>query len=163
MNVTFIVTAIIFNEQQEVLMIQEARSACAGSWYLPAGRVQPTELLETAIERAVLAESGLCFEPISIIKVESSHGNWFRFVYTGRITGGQLKTASKADEQSLQACYVNDVGNLALRSRDCLPLIEFARDYYRNGQSWHLPQSICKRYVPNLYLRLVVAVWDQKM
>ncbi|OTF79474.1 nucleoside diphosphate-linked moiety X motif 18-like protein, partial [Euroglyphus maynei] len=163
LNVTFIVTAIVFNEQQEVLMIQEARSKCAGSWYLPAGRVQPTELLETAIKRAVLAESGLCFEPISIIKVESSHGNWFRFVYAGRITGGQLKTASKADEQSIQACYVNDVGQLTLRSQDCLPLIEFARDYYRNGKSWHSPQLICQRYVPNLYMRLIVTVWDGKI
>lgn len=163
LNVTFIVTAVIFNERQEVLMIQEARSTCSGSWYLPAGRVQPKELLETAIERAVLAESGLCFQPISVIKVESSHGNWFRFVYIGRITGGQLKTVSKADEQSLQACYVDDAGHLSLRSRDCLPLIEFARDYYRNGQSWHSPQLICRRYIPNLYMRLVIASWDQQM
>ncbi|KAH7645913.1 nucleoside diphosphate-linked moiety x motif 18-like protein [Dermatophagoides farinae] len=163
LNVTFIVTAVIFNERQEVLMIQEARSTCSGSWYLPAGRVQPKELLETAIERAVLAESGLCFQPISVIKVESSHGNWFRFVYIGRITGGQLKTVSKADEQSLQACYVDDAGHLSLRSRDCLPLIEFARDYYRNGQSWHSPQLICRRYIPNLYMRLVIASWDQQI
>lgn len=42
-NVTYIVMAVLFNEDGEVLMMQEAKSSCAGQWYLPAGRMEPGE------------------------------------------------------------------------------------------------------------------------
>jgi len=35
--------AVIINEKNEILMMQEAKSSCAGQWYLPAGRVEPNE------------------------------------------------------------------------------------------------------------------------
>merc|ERR1712064_162742 len=38
-SVCYIVAAVIFNEKNEVLMMQEAKSSCAGQWYLPAGRL----------------------------------------------------------------------------------------------------------------------------
>lgn len=45
-NVTYIVMAVLFNEDGEVLMMQEAKSSCAGQWYLPAGRMEPGEDIE---------------------------------------------------------------------------------------------------------------------
>lgn len=39
-TITYIVAAVLLNEQDEVLMIQEAKQSCAGKWYLPAGRVE---------------------------------------------------------------------------------------------------------------------------
>ena len=41
-SVCYIVAAVIFNEKNEVLMMQEAKSSCAGQWYLPAGRMVTT-------------------------------------------------------------------------------------------------------------------------
>jgi 8-oxo-dGTP pyrophosphatase MutT (NUDIX family) len=35
--------AVIINDDDEILMMQEAKSSCAGQWYLPAGRVEPNE------------------------------------------------------------------------------------------------------------------------
>ena len=35
--------AVIINEKNEILVMQEAKSSCAGQWYLPAGRVEPNE------------------------------------------------------------------------------------------------------------------------
>uniref|UniRef100_A0A1A8F5I7 Nudix (Nucleoside diphosphate linked moiety X)-type motif 18 n=1 Tax=Nothobranchius korthausae TaxID=1143690 RepID=A0A1A8F5I7_9TELE len=37
-NVTYIVCAVVFNEKEEVLMVQEAKQDCYKQWYLPAGR-----------------------------------------------------------------------------------------------------------------------------
>lgn len=37
--------AVILNEKNEILMIQEAKSNCSGQWYLPAGKVEPNESL----------------------------------------------------------------------------------------------------------------------
>lgn len=42
-SVTYIVAAVVVNEKDEVLMMQEAKSSCAGTWYLPAGRMEPGE------------------------------------------------------------------------------------------------------------------------
>lgn len=42
-TVTYIVLAILVNDNDEFLMMQEAKSSCAGQWYLPAGRIEPGE------------------------------------------------------------------------------------------------------------------------
>lgn len=39
-TVTYIVAAVLLNEDDEVLMMQEAKQTCAGKWYLPAGRME---------------------------------------------------------------------------------------------------------------------------
>lgn len=44
-NVTYVVAAVLVNEHDEVLMIQEAKESCAGKWYLPAGRMEKGKLL----------------------------------------------------------------------------------------------------------------------
>ncbi|KAG8297181.1 8-hydroxy-dADP phosphatase activity protein [Homalodisca vitripennis] len=38
--------AVLYNEDGEILMMQEAKSSCAGQWYLPAGRMEPGEDIE---------------------------------------------------------------------------------------------------------------------
>ncbi|VDN15123.1 unnamed protein product, partial [Dibothriocephalus latus] len=87
-----------------VVLIQEAKATCRGSWYLPAGHVERHEDLVTAIRREFLEESGLIFEPTGLILVETSQTNWIRFVFVGEVVGGILK--KKADKESLQAAWV---------------------------------------------------------
>lgn len=47
-TVTYIVLVVLVNSEDEVLMMQEAKSTCAGQWYLPAGRVEPGENLHVS-------------------------------------------------------------------------------------------------------------------
>ena len=47
-TVHYIVAAVVTNDHQEVLMMQEAKESCRGKWYLPAGRVEPNETLEVS-------------------------------------------------------------------------------------------------------------------
>ena len=42
-SVCYVVMAVIMNDKNEILMMQEAKSNCNGQWYLPAGRVEPDE------------------------------------------------------------------------------------------------------------------------
>lgn len=157
-TITYVVAAVIFNEKSEILMIQEAKRSCAGEWYLPAGRVEPNESIEDAVKREVVQETGFEFEPTTLLKVESSHGTWFRFVYTGNVVGGQLKTVAKADQESLQASYIADITKLTLRSQDCLKLIELGREYLKHRTEWHSEQLVISRLVPNIFLRLLIAI-----
>lgn len=51
---------------------QEAKSSCAGQWYLPAGRMEPGEDIVEAVKREVLEETGIHFEPSTLLLVESA-------------------------------------------------------------------------------------------
>ena len=44
-NIAYIVMAVLFDDDDRVVLVQEAKSSCKGSWYLPAGRVEKGENL----------------------------------------------------------------------------------------------------------------------
>lgn len=44
-NMCYICAAILFDDNDDVLLIQEAKPSCRGTWYLPAGRLEPGETL----------------------------------------------------------------------------------------------------------------------
>lgn len=165
-TVTYIVACVLINEQNEVLMIQEAKKSCAGKWYLPAGRMEKGETIVEAAIREVFEETGLDMEVTTLLGLECAGGSWYRFILTGRILGGELKTPQKADSESLQAKWVRDLNELNLRANDILPLIDLGRNYHRNLKNssvdrplqWHkniLPAS--KSHAKN-YLRIVAVI-----
>ncbi|CAL1290396.1 unnamed protein product [Larinioides sclopetarius] len=158
-SVSYIVAAVLINDRSEVLMMQEAKSSCAGTWYLPAGRVEPGENLLDAVKREVLEETGLEFEPSTLLVVECAQGHWYRFVFTGQVTGGVLKTVARADAESLQASWIDDLNQLSLRACDILPLIERAKQFYaEKPEAWHRPllPALCPH--KNLLFRLIVVI-----
>ncbi|KAG4076346.1 hypothetical protein HA402_005789 [Bradysia odoriphaga] len=125
-TVTYIVACVIINEHDEVLMMQEAKESCAGTWYLPAGRMEKDEQIVDAAVREVYEETGLNIEVKSLLAVECAGGSWFRFVMTGIVLNGELKTPARADKESLQAKWISNMNELSLRSKDILPLIDLA-------------------------------------
>jgi 8-oxo-dGDP phosphatase len=48
-------------------MMQEAKSTCAGQWYLPAGKMEAGEDIAEAAKREVLEETGLEMELSTIL------------------------------------------------------------------------------------------------
>ena len=54
-NLTIIVAAVIIDNENKVLLIQEAKKTCRGLWYLPAGRLEENETIE-------VRKFGLCPE-----------------------------------------------------------------------------------------------------
>ena len=48
-TVTYIVMAVLFDDKDRVVLVQEAKSSCRGSWYLPAGRVEKGENLVVSL------------------------------------------------------------------------------------------------------------------
>ena len=66
-----------------LVYFQEAKSSCAGQWYLPAGRMEPGEDIVEAAKREVLEETGMNFDTTTLLLVEVAGGNWYRLV--GRV------------------------------------------------------------------------------
>jgi len=162
-SVCYIVAAVIFNENSEVLMMQEAKSSCAGQWYLPAGRMEAGEDIAEAAKREVLEETGLEIDLTTLLLVETAAGSWYRFVITGSVIGGKLKTPADADSESLQAKWIGDLTDFPLRAGDVLPLIERGRQYHTaltgaRPEPWHHPIVPALRPHRKLLLRTVILI-----
>ncbi len=41
----------------------------------------------------------------SLIAVEAPGPNWFRYTFTGHVTGGRLRTLAEKDSETLQGAY----------------------------------------------------------
>ncbi|XP_061529237.1 LOW QUALITY PROTEIN: 8-oxo-dGDP phosphatase NUDT18 [Phycodurus eques] len=153
-NVTYIVCAVIFNDEEEVLMVQEAKQDCYKKWYLPAGRVEVGESLQEALLREVKEEAGFECQPITLLLIQEQGPQWIRFIFLAKITGGSVKTLSSADQESLQAAWWDRRAPLPLRARDILRLIDFGLKYLRDA--WHpatLPLDVsCRHVVQRLVL-----------
>ncbi|XP_061672407.1 8-oxo-dGDP phosphatase NUDT18 [Syngnathoides biaculeatus] len=153
-NVTYVVCAVIFNDKEEVLMVQEAKQDCYKKWYLPAGRVEVGESLQEALLREVKEEAGFECQPITLLLIQEQGPQWIRFIFLAKITGGSIKTLSSADQDSLQAAWWDRRASLPLRGRDILRLIDFGLKYLR--EAWHpvtLPLDVsCRHVVQRLVL-----------
>ncbi|KAF1388991.1 hypothetical protein PFLUV_G00068790 [Perca fluviatilis] len=90
-TVTYIVCAVIFNEKEEVLMVQEAKPDCYKQWYLPAGRVEVGESLEEALRREVKEEAGFDCEPITLLLIQEQGPQWIRFNFLAKVTGQRYR------------------------------------------------------------------------
>lgn len=156
-TVTYIVAAVVINDQNEILMMQEAKASCSGKWYLPAGRVERNENLVDAVKREVLEETGLIIEPKTLILVECASGSWFRFVFIGDISGGNIKTSEQANEESLQARWVHNIEDLPLRSNDIIPLIERGKNYILNKSGSQHPHLMpLSKPLSKLLLQIII-------
>ncbi|XP_058050227.1 8-oxo-dGDP phosphatase NUDT18 [Ahaetulla prasina] len=153
-NVCYVVLAVLLNEKDEVLVMQEAKAECYGSWYLPAGRMEPRETVLEAVRREVQEETGLQCRPLTLLAVEERGPSWIRFVFLARPTGGTLKSLQQADTESLQALWWDrETPALPLRSRDILPLMDLALQY--RAAPRHPPilpvelpcASVCQRFL----------------
>lgn len=127
-DLCYIVTAVIIKDGK-VLMMKEAKESCRGKWYLPAGKLEKNESLVEGVRREVLEETGLNFEPTSLICVDDSRIlSWQRFNFTGNVTGGELKKINDADKESMEAGWFKPhkifSHSIPLRAPDIIPLIK---------------------------------------
>lgn len=165
-NVCYVVLAVFLNEQDEVLMVQEAKKECYGSWYLPAGRMEPGETIVEALQREVKEEAGLHCEPLTLLSVEERGPSWIRFAFLAQPTGGVLKTSKEADAESLQAgWYPRTSLATPLRAHDILHLVELAAQYRHQARHprilpHELPCSVvCQRLVATFTSVATQTVW----
>ncbi|MBB6281795.1 NUDIX domain-containing protein [Geobacillus subterraneus] len=66
-NVWIAAAGLVINEAGEWLVVKKKYSGLKGKWSLPAGFVQPGEMLDEAAVREVKEETGIDAEPIAFL------------------------------------------------------------------------------------------------
>ena len=92
--------------QGRVLLVRRGREPLKGHWTVPGGMLELGELLIEGVAREVKEETGLDVEPVVLVEVlDRIHreGDRVRYHYViadylCRVTGGELRAASDADE-----------------------------------------------------------------
>lgn len=59
-----------------------------------------------------MEETGLEMELDTLLLVEVASKAWFRFILTGTVIGGRLKTPGQADSESLQAKWIKNISEV---------------------------------------------------
>jgi 8-oxo-dGTP diphosphatase len=92
-------------EGDRILLVERGREPLKGWWSLPGGCVEPGELLDAAMRREVLEETGLIVEPVEVIEIferimrdDAGRAEYHYILvdYICRVTGGVLLAASDA-------------------------------------------------------------------
>jgi ADP-ribose pyrophosphatase YjhB (NUDIX family) len=63
------VGALIFDEQQRILLVERGREPLRGWWSLPGGVLEIGETINSAVRREALEETGLVVEPVQFVTV----------------------------------------------------------------------------------------------
>lgn len=96
----------VVEHEGRVLLVRRGSEPLKGHWTLPGGMLEVGEALTEGVVREVREETGLVVEPIELIEVlDRIHreGACVRYHYViadylCRVTGGELKAASDAEE-----------------------------------------------------------------
>jgi 8-oxo-dGTP pyrophosphatase MutT (NUDIX family) len=118
-----------------ILLVERGKEPLKGYWSLPGGVLEPGELLDQAVRREVLEETGLIVEPVETIEIferimrDSAGRVEYHYVlvdYLCRVTGGTLEAS---DDASRAAWFTRAELPALLLTEGTLPVIDkaFAR------------------------------------
>ena len=100
------VGALIF-ERGRILMARRGKEPLKGWWTLPGGALETGELLDRAVKREVLEETGLVVEPVRVFEIferimpDAEGRTEYHYVlidYECRVTGGELRAGDDVAE-----------------------------------------------------------------
>ena len=134
-----IVLNLVFNDKDEILLIQEAKEHSRGLWFLPAGKGKEGEsIIETGL-RETKEEAGIDVEILSLLKIEhviskvyvkvdATFVDIFRFIVVSKPANAE-KPRDYETKDSIQAQWfsIEEVlnGKLQLRTYQVVELLEY--------------------------------------
>ncbi len=129
------VSAVIFDEEGRVLLVERGRPPGLGLWTVPGGKVEPGELLEAAVRREVAEETGLVVSvgPLVTVVERIDLDAGYHYVildFLAEVEGGQLVAGD--DARTVRFCDRAALEELPLTD-GLRPVIEQARMLAKRG------------------------------
>jgi 8-oxo-dGTP diphosphatase len=123
------VSAVIFDHDGRVLLVERGEPPGQGLWTVPGGKVEPGELLEAAVRREVREETGLVVAvgPLVTVVERFDLTAGYHYVildYLATVQGGQL--AAGSDARQVGFCDEAELDRRPLTA-GLRPVIEEAR------------------------------------
>ncbi len=91
---TAIIVDGVLEKDGKYFLVQEAQKKCRGKWNLPAGHLDPNELIVEGAKREILEESGFEVEPTAICQIgnrKATNRVFISIIFTTKIIAGEIK------------------------------------------------------------------------
>jgi ADP-ribose pyrophosphatase YjhB (NUDIX family) len=124
------VSAIIFDEQERVLLIRRGRPPAQGFWHVPGGKLEAGESLVEGVRREVKEETGLDVEIGPIMAVVERRQEGFHYViidFLAYLENPAQTAAQPADDAAACAWVAEHELHLYPIAEGFLPILERAR------------------------------------
>ncbi|MDH5435224.1 MAG: NUDIX hydrolase [Gammaproteobacteria bacterium] len=121
---------ILFNSNNDVLLIKRDKPPSQGLWTLPGGKVKYKESLEQACIREMQEETGIEIQPMKLIEVVERIHEGFHYIimdYLARQTANNQPIAG-SDAQEVRWVSLNEFSNYET-TEGLLPVIMQANQH----------------------------------
>ncbi len=131
------VAAVVFNDNNAVLLICRNKRPACGQWSIPGGRLEPGESIISACRREVKEETGLDVNVQNILAVVERRVESFHYVIidfmASLLPTSPIVPIAQTDVSDARWVYVNELGELDLVD-GLLEIVMRAYEYYKRDQ-----------------------------
>ncbi len=128
---TWFFVLVVVRKADKFLLVHERKHG--QKWYLPAGRIEPSETVIQAAKRETLEEAGIRITIEGVLRIQHTPmgdgSARVRFILLAR-PEDDAPPKSEPDDESLGAAWMtlDEVKNVALRGSEVLQLFQSATD-----------------------------------
>ncbi|WP_305906434.1 NUDIX hydrolase [Methylomarinum sp. Ch1-1] len=131
------VSAVVFNQQGQILLIKRDKPPALGLWSIPGGKQEPGESIGEACRREVLEETGLDVEVKNIIALVERRLEGFHYIiidFFAEYHGDRSDPVAQSDVSEARWVSVDDLSQFSMVEGLDAILQTASEQFHRGGE-----------------------------